>query len=89
MTQDNRETSDVWFEYVLTTGRFTAWPIRWQGWVATIVLIAGPLGGMMALTKALPRVPSIVFLIGAFVLCFGTVFPLAYFKGRPSKRSGV
>ncbi|WP_236634273.1 hypothetical protein [Caulobacter sp. X] len=74
---------------MLTAGRFTAWPVRWQGWAAMIVLIAGPLAGMMVLTKALPRVPSIVFLIGAFVLCFGTIFPLAYFKGRPSKRSGV
>lgn len=89
MTQSNREKSDVWFEYVLTAGRFTAWPVRWQGWAAMIVLIAGPAWGMMALTKALPRVPGIVFLIGAFVLCFGTIFPLAYFKGRPSKRSGV
>ncbi len=84
-----RETdkNKVWFEYVRTGGRFTAWPICWQGWLAMIVLIVGPTVGAMLLAKALPSVPSGMFLLGAFALCFGAIFPLAYFKGRPAKRS--
>jgi hypothetical protein len=87
MAPRGSDKSKVWFEYVRTTGRFTAWPIRWQGWAAMIVLIAGPTGGAVMLAKALPGVPSGLFVFGALALCFGAIFPMAYFKGRPAKRS--
>ncbi|AAK22222.1 hypothetical protein EIB18_01190 [Caulobacter vibrioides] len=85
--QDER-AKDVWFEYVLTAGRFSAWPIRWQGWLATALLIVGPITGMMAIAKLAPGVPPFVLVLGAMTVCFGTVFPLAYFKGRPAKSRG-
>jgi hypothetical protein len=81
------DKTKVWFEYVRTSGRFRAWPICWRGWLAMIVLIVGPTAGAVLLAKALPGVPSGLFVFGALALCFGTIFPLAYFKGRPAKRS--
>lgn len=80
--QRDSEKSDAWFEYVVAGSRFSAWPIRWQGWLAFVVLLVGPLTAMMVLIKALPQVPSAVFGLGAMALVFGTLFPLAYFKGR-------
>lgn len=83
------DKTKVWFEYVRTTGRYTAWPICWQGWVAMIVLIPGPILGAVALSKVFPQVPPMMFGLSGMALCFATFFPLTYFKGRPSKRSGV
>lgn len=89
MTQDNREKSDVWFEYVRTTGRYTAWPVRWQGWAAMIVTLVGPIAGAVALSKAFPQLPPMPVGLSGMALALGTFFPLTYFKGRPAKRSGV
>lgn len=77
----------VWFEYAHTAGRFTAWPIRWQGWAAMLVLICGPVVGAVLIGKRAPDTPPLLIVMGALALCFGTIFPLAYFKGRPAKRS--
>lgn len=87
MKRNEHAEAEVWFEYVRTTGRFSAWPICWQGWLAMIVLIIGPTVGAVLLAKALPSVPSGLFVFGALALCFGAIFPLAYVKGRPAKRS--
>ena len=87
MAARESDKTTVWVEYVRTTGRFSARPICWQGWLALIGLIIGPTAGAVLLAKALPSVPSGLFVLGALALCFGTIFPLAYFKGRPAKRS--
>ena len=86
--RDGGDRPDAWFEYVLTAGRFSAWPIRWQGWAAMIILIAAPIAGSLALSRALPDAPRALLVLGSLALCFSTLFPLAYFKGRPAKRSG-
>lgn len=78
--------SRVWFEYVLTSGRFSAWPVCWQGWAASIALIVGPLAAGAALLRTFPDIPPAALIIGVMAVSFGTVFPLAYFKGRPAKR---
>lgn len=77
-----QDASPPWFEYTLSAGRFSAMPIRWQGWLAMVVLIAAPVTIMVLLAKALPQVPSMAFILIALATTFSTIFPLAYFKGR-------
>ncbi len=77
--------ADAWFEYTLVAGRFSALPIRWQGWVAAVLLIVGPLLAMIWLTRMFQDVPNFVFVLASLAVTFSTLFPLAYVKGRPRR----
>lgn len=83
MSGDDR----AWFEYERTAGRFSAMPIRWQGWVALALLIAVP---NTALLLALKQAGAGVGPIGKLAVIVATIAAVSYAavklaiaKGRP------
>lgn len=78
---------DAWFEYDRAGGRFSAMPIRWQGWLSLIVLIAAPNTALLlALRQAsgdLGPMARLAIIVATIAAISYAAVKLAIAKGRP------
>jgi hypothetical protein len=83
----SRDGQDHWFNYTRTTGRITAAPANWKGWVVLLggiaLIIALGMGAMSLMhdTHPLLRVAALsVVIVSGVVL----IVRIALAKGRPT-----
>lgn len=62
-----------WFEYAVTVGRFTAWPIHPLGWLALMACVAVPIVLGLAVVRPLLRIN---LFLGVGCMVATTLLPL-------------
>ncbi len=79
-----RNGSDIWFEYSVVRGRFTAVPVSAPGWVTLIGATTIPTGTclLMAWILALHPLLLLPLIIVSMAVSFITLFTLVKRKGR-------
>ena len=75
--------SNAWFRYMVMTGRITAFPANWKGWIVFLLIIAAPVGTVFLISLPdLPKDQRFLVFLAVFVLAFAVLALLIFLKGE-------